>query len=212
MTTNADLSPEDMARFVPKLEQLSDAVRLTWSPELTSTTLRQQIESNARLEPRLRAVIFEGLGLDPFEPLPDFAGKNTALALLDANPDRIALLIGRTWHADGICRALISNGSGAVKDRINVEDFRMMLRMRPYAPVASDMTLYRDIEKIEAMCREDGYACLVAWIDGRPPPIALRMRYLLRLDGLEMPDDRARRTAMFEHVVPLILPQFEGVS
>ncbi|MGB5863256.1 MAG: hypothetical protein WBG95_03055, partial [Sulfitobacter sp.] len=150
------LTADRAARLIPDLARIAGANTELWSPDLRDQVLRKGIEENPRLVARVHAEALDTLQIDPVSTLPDFADADLLFGILDTKINIVLDRAGRAWHANDICRALLSKGLHASAGHFGMEELRAILAVRDHAPRDLAPLPFDDLEEMSAICRSDG--------------------------------------------------------
>ena len=139
--------------------------------------------SDARLGPRARAFAAGVLGdvaaaIEALTPGERLLAEAPGRALSEA-----ATLAGAVWHAPRVRGLLLAKEVAAFAAALAEAARRAALRHGALAP--GGIAVPRDLE---AAIREDGAACLTAWLDSLPRPLAARLRLRLPLSAEGVPE------------------------
>lgn len=131
--------------------------------------LAARLLSDPRLAPRVRELALAGLP-DEASALASLDDEERILlAAVAAEPQRAALIAGCAWHASSVLSILRGQDLGRLADRLGFDP-------RPAARAAQGLARPAPPADLAEAIRRDGPAVIAAWLDGRPAPVAARLR------------------------------------
>ncbi len=139
--------------------------------------LLARLLASRRIEARLAALLARRRRLPAWSeaalPRPIMA----AALLAAAEPERLAGLVGAVFHGRAIARVILASERRALAEALGPEAHALAVRHATLAaPAAEGVETLADLL---AAARQDGQACLAAWVETLPPVLAERLVWRL---------------------------------